>query len=155
MSVGTGLGLSIVRQLVKDLGGNIDLQSEKCHGTKVKVVVPLESITTPEPELLENVSMVLDTKTRCKGLTICLVGFSYYPELGDTPTGILSAEAQRTLAFKASTTAYAVKWFGMSVTTAPESFKIIFMGTYFIQRRCGSTHLIIHPTSLVLHTYPN
>jgi hypothetical protein len=118
MSVGTGLGLSIVRQLVTDLGGTIDIQSEMGYGTSTKVVVPLESIETPVPELLENFSMISDIRTRCKGLAICLVGFEYYPELADTPTGILSAHAQRMLALKASTATYAAEWFGMNVTTA-------------------------------------
>lgn len=38
---GTGLGLSIVRQIVDSLGGHIDIQSKKNHGTTVEVHLSL------------------------------------------------------------------------------------------------------------------
>lgn len=118
MSVGTGLGLSIVRQLVTGLGGTIDIKSEKGYGTSVKVAVAISHSENPEPQLLENMSMIADIKTRCKGLTLCLIGFEYYPDIGDTPTGILTAHAQRMLALKASTSTFAMDWFGMTVSAA-------------------------------------
>jgi hypothetical protein len=118
LSVGTGLGLSIARQLVADLGGTIDIQSEKGSGTSAKVSVALETTLTPEPQLLEYTSMIADTKTRCTGLTVCMVGFEYYPDIGDTPTGILSSYSQRMLALRASISSLIADWFGITIVNA-------------------------------------
>jgi hypothetical protein len=118
MSVGTGLGLSIVRQLVTDLGGKIDVQSELASGTSVKVSVPLESTPQLSDSALESNALVSDIRKRCKGLTLSLVGFEYYPDIGETPTGILSTKARRMLALKSSFITIAADWFGMEVSTA-------------------------------------
>lgn len=118
-SVGTGLGLSIVRQLVTDLGGTIGIQSEKGYGTTAKVEVSLDDPPeAPGPQILESIQLISDMKTRCNGLTICLIGFEYYPEIGEAPTGILNSHARRMLSLKSSTANYAVDWFGMNVTAA-------------------------------------
>jgi hypothetical protein len=119
MSVGTGLGLSIVRLLVTDLGGKIDVQSEVGYGTTVKVSVPLVS----PPQLsdsasAENSTLIPDIRRRCKGLTLCLVGFEYYPDIGENPTGILSVHARRMLTLKSSITTIAADWFGMETSAA-------------------------------------
>jgi signal transduction histidine kinase len=50
MSVGTGLGLSIVRQLVNDLDGKIDIDSEVDYGTLVKVSVPTSLSSSDRPD---------------------------------------------------------------------------------------------------------
>ena len=116
LSSGTGLGLSIVRQLVTDLGGSIDIQSEPGLGTTAKVSVPLEPSTeSPETGIS---SVILDIRSKCKGLSLCLVGFDVFPDLSETPTGILSVHARRMIALKSSITTFAVDWFGMDVTTA-------------------------------------
>lgn len=118
MSVGTGLGLSIVRQLVTDLKGTIDIQSEVAYGTAVRVDVPL----TISSEILEvspsNASIVSETRERCKGFILCLIGFEYYPDIGEAPTGILTAPARRMLALKSSITSFAADWFGLEITSA-------------------------------------
>ena len=119
MSVGTGLGLSIVRQLVTDLGGKIDIQSEVGCGTTVKVTVPLNSPPQlSDPMSLESSSVMSDVRRRCKGLTLCLIGFEYYPDIGENPTGILSTHARRMLALKSSFTMIVTDWFGMKITMA-------------------------------------
>jgi len=118
-SNGTGLGLSIVRQLVSDFGGKIDIRSERGYGTSVKVTAPLvPSGELPEIQYLESSAVIADVGRRSKGLTLCLVGFEYYPEIDQTPDGILSPQARRMLAIKSSLTSLAIDWFGMNTTTA-------------------------------------
>ena len=118
-SNGTGLGLSIVRQLVSDFGGKIDIRSERGYGTSVKVTAPLvPSSELPEIQYLESSAVIADVGRRSKGLTLCLVGFEYYPEIDQTPDGILSPQARRMLAIKSSLTSLAIDWFGMNTTTA-------------------------------------
>lgn len=119
LSMGTGLGLSIVRQIVANIGGNIDVQSEVGYGTTVKVSVPIDH----EPHTLSSGpgrfnQLVTDTKARCKGLTVCFVGFAHYPDIGEEPTGILSPYARSMLVLKSSIAKAAADWFGMEVTTA-------------------------------------
>ena len=81
MAVGTGLGLSIVRHLVRDLGGQIDIQSEIRHGTTVTVSVPLHSPSAPtEGSSISSETLLRDVKSRTKGLRLCLVDFDYYPD---------------------------------------------------------------------------
>ena len=71
MAAGTGLGLNIVRQLVTDLEGTIDIQSGKGNRTTVRVTIPLQpSSGTPEMHYMESSSVIADTKTRCKGLSL-------------------------------------------------------------------------------------
>ena len=118
-SNGTGLGLSIVRQLVTDFGGTIDIRSERGYGTTVKVKAPLmPSSELPDIQFLESSAVIADIGRRSKDLTLCLVGFKYYPEMDLTPDGILSPQARRMLAIKSSLTSLAVDWFGMNTTNA-------------------------------------
>jgi hypothetical protein len=123
LAVGTGLGLSIVRQLVTDLGGKIDIQSEVSYGTTVKVIVPYPKAPLPNSIMPESNELISDIRSRCKGLTMCLIGFEFYPDIGENPTGILSAHARRMLALRSSFVTIATSWFGMDVSTAgsPES----------------------------------
>lgn len=47
-AVGTGLGLSIVKQSIDLMGGSIDVQSEKDHGTIFTVRLHFEETTVTE-----------------------------------------------------------------------------------------------------------
>lgn len=120
IAVGTGLGLSIVRQLVTDLGGEIDVQSEKGYGTSVKVIVPLlPSSEPPEQHFIEATSMISDIGRRTKNLKLCLIGFDHYPDMEIAPNGILSPMSRRMLANKSSMNSLCTDWFGMTVSAAP------------------------------------
>ena len=114
LSIGTGLGLSIVRQIVANLGGNIDVQSEVGYGTTVKVSVPVDDYPPVPQSDLED-SLITDMRMRCQGLKLCIVGFDYYPDIGEEPTGILSAHARCLLLLGPSISKIAADWFGMEV----------------------------------------
>jgi len=119
LSIGTGLGLSIVKQLVTDFNGNIDIQSELGYGTEVKVSVPLVSPTEGiERKGIESEALITSTRARCTELVLCLVGFLLYPDLSQTPTGILTAQERRILILKSSIAKFASDWFGMNTITA-------------------------------------
>ncbi|PVH73765.1 hypothetical protein DL98DRAFT_468841 [Cadophora sp. DSE1049] len=120
MAVGTGLGLSIVRHLVRELGGQIDIQSEVRQGTKVTVSVLLHQPSAPPiARSIDSEYLLLDVKLRTKGLRLCLVDFDYYPDVKEEPTGILSTHAKSMIAVKQSLTSMAIDWFAMEVITSP------------------------------------
>ncbi|KAH6684251.1 hypothetical protein B0J14DRAFT_465560, partial [Halenospora varia] len=124
LSVGTGLGLSIVRQLVTNLDGTIDIQSEIGHGTKITVTVSLKRSAYEESDGRSNdYHTIRDIGVWSKGLTLFLIGFDYLLEMEEASTGILSVHARRMLALKSSLTMFAVDFFGMRVVTAPSTAK--------------------------------
>ncbi|KAK6581927.1 hypothetical protein PZA11_005624 [Diplocarpon coronariae] len=102
--------------LVETVVEGIHVQSELKHGTKMEVTVPLDSPS--ELPSSEPVDLINDVRARCKGLKLCLVGFDYYPDLGETPTGMLTPRARSMLALKRSLTNMASDWFGMEVSTS-------------------------------------
>lgn len=56
---GTGLGLLIVRRIVREHGGDIEIQSEESHGTKVVIHLPLINRAV---RLLANADAVIDLR---------------------------------------------------------------------------------------------
>jgi len=46
---GTGLGLYISRSIVRDAGGEIEVETSPGHGTKMRVVLPARALPTPPP----------------------------------------------------------------------------------------------------------
>jgi signal transduction histidine kinase len=42
---GTGLGLSICQQILKEMGGTIEITSESSYGTNIKLVLPIQKTT--------------------------------------------------------------------------------------------------------------
>nr|POE64817.1 hybrid signal transduction histidine kinase b [Quercus suber] len=57
---GTGLGLNLVANILKQLGGKIDIQSEKNVGTRVAVTIPLMYATSPLVERRPSANSVFD-----------------------------------------------------------------------------------------------
>jgi CheY-like chemotaxis protein len=47
--LGTGLGLSLVRSLVQMMDGEIEVQSQVNHGTKVQVLIPMRRANSRDP----------------------------------------------------------------------------------------------------------
>ncbi|TVY42575.1 Hybrid signal transduction histidine kinase B [Lachnellula occidentalis] len=148
-AVGTGLGLSIVRQLVVDLRGKIDVQSEVGYGTTVNVSVPIGPPSNSQNKTIQdNSSFITGIKTRCRGLKLCFIGFEYYPDIAETPSGLLSAHARCILAMKESLTAMAADWFGLEVTTASSADSAkgdILMGLRSKSSLLKSNHVPILP----------
>ncbi|KAF2431780.1 hypothetical protein EJ08DRAFT_733146 [Tothia fuscella] len=70
LAPGTGLGLSIIRQIIRNLGGRIEVRSKRGIGTHVSVAIPMAHSATvensPAMESLQNV------KKLTTDLTICL-----------------------------------------------------------------------------------
>ncbi|KAF4624201.1 hypothetical protein G7Y89_g13972 [Cudoniella acicularis] len=62
---------------------------------------------------------IRDIGVWCKGMSLCLVGFDYPPEMEETSTGILGIHSRRMLALKSAIATFAIDWFGMKVVTAP------------------------------------
>lgn len=110
LAVGAGLGLSIVRHIVQDLGGEINFISEQGVGTEAIVKLPMSSTRQPNAEDTE---VVTEVKAAAKGKTFHLEGFDRYPDISETPTGILSADFEGAMFLKSSTHNMLTDWFGM------------------------------------------
>jgi len=120
LAVGTGLGLSIVRQVLFDLDGDINIESELGSGTQASVSIPLKASRHCPSDYKTDV--VSEVTSRVKDLSVCLVNnaFNIYPDMLDAPTGILSAEAEAMILLKSSVGSMMAEWFGMAVVTAAE-----------------------------------
>lgn len=70
LSVGTGLGLSIVRQLVDDLDGTINVQSEVDFGTRITVKAPLKASSLEDLDLTAagTLTSIRDIAAWCKDI---------------------------------------------------------------------------------------
>jgi signal transduction histidine kinase len=114
LNPGTGLGLSIVLQIVRSLGGIIDVQSELGIGTEVKVSLTLnQALISPQPLALDAKyeSSVMGMRKKTSGLTLGLVGF-------DISSGISKVEPEPSLSLRESLKSMAIHWFGMKVTAS-------------------------------------
>ncbi|RFU26643.1 hypothetical protein B7463_g9706, partial [Scytalidium lignicola] len=126
MNPGTGLGLSIVLQIVRSLGGTIDVQSEPGIGTEVRVSLTLDqALIAPESLALDAKyeNSVRSVRERTSGLTLGLVGFQTSSGISGTHAGTLQVEPGLSLSLQASIERMATVWFGMKVT-ASESWEV-------------------------------
>ncbi|OJJ43184.1 hypothetical protein ASPZODRAFT_103554 [Penicilliopsis zonata CBS 506.65] len=89
---GVGLGLSIVQQLVGQLDGSIDIQSERGVGTQVDIYIPIDMNAV---SVQEN-----PPKEAVPTTHFCLIGLNALPDLKEAPTGTLDAEAKRRLCIR-------------------------------------------------------
>jgi signal transduction histidine kinase/CheY-like chemotaxis protein len=115
LSQGTGLGLSIVKQIVESLGGDIEVRSQKHHGTKFTITCPLKkSMFPPADPCTHPDREVVATRKRTEGLKVAFVGFEtendYFPAKSykNRNATLLSLNALETLC---------KDWFGMHVVS--------------------------------------
>jgi signal transduction histidine kinase len=113
LAVGAGLGLSIVRHIIQDLGGEINFTSEQGVGTEATVKLPM----TLCPRKDDISDLVADVRTLTKGKKFHLEGFDRYPDISETPTGILSADSEAAMFLKSSMHVMLTEWFGMESST--------------------------------------
>ncbi|KAL5341061.1 hypothetical protein BJX70DRAFT_74362 [Aspergillus crustosus] len=103
LSEGLGLGLSIVRQLVASLDGHLNVRSEPGVGTHVDIFIPVDLLQQPST-VPRSLPLIDERVLMPAPVRVCLIGFSDYPGLNETPTGILPAEAKRKLAIRSCLT---------------------------------------------------
>ena len=116
---GTGLGLSIVREIVRLLGGDIEVKSKVNVGTEITVTLVLErpgEVTEVPDGHLGQLESALISRLRenSVGKTICLTGFDSEAASVDSGEAI-SRHAMTSL--RESLARYAEAWFGMRVVT--------------------------------------
>ncbi|OQD96016.1 hypothetical protein PENSOL_c017G11111 [Penicillium solitum] len=102
LSEGVGLGLSIVHKLVTFLGGDLKIKSEIGVGTQVDVYIPAQRPKDHVPAKLFDDLSLLGIQRHKDSLKACLIGFNGYPDLTETPTGILSSDAKRRLSIQST-----------------------------------------------------
>lgn len=117
MNPGTGLGLSIVLQIVRSLGGTIDVKSKVGEGTEVKVILTLsQTPVLPEVLLAANYeNPALKTRRKTSGLTLGLFGFNETE--GNT---IVDVKSDHSRSLKSSLERVAALWFDIKVTPPAE-----------------------------------
>jgi hypothetical protein len=115
LATGAGLGLSIVRHIIQDLGGQIDFTSEQDSGTEATVRIPLTG--TSSPAKLDGPNYVAKVREATKGFKYSLESFDKYPDITETPTGILSAEVEAAMLLKSSVQTLMSGWFDMELST--------------------------------------
>ena len=115
ISAGAGLGLSIVRGIVDSMQGLIDVSSELGTGTEVKVSIPVVFCGQVEDQPLSHPvgeSLPL-SNTPLRELVVCFANFDVFPDINDSPTGLLSPHAHRMLALKTCLMRMVTEHFGM------------------------------------------
>ncbi|KAB8264937.1 hypothetical protein BDV32DRAFT_144972 [Aspergillus pseudonomiae] len=109
LSEGLGLGFSIVRQLVDTMDGHVNVRSEVGVGTQVDIYIPVQRFASDYSS---------STSMSSAPVKACLVGFEGYPDIKETPTGILAVEAKRKLAIRSSLAPLLMAQCGWSLSIA-------------------------------------
>ncbi|CAG8959103.1 hypothetical protein HYFRA_00012966 [Hymenoscyphus fraxineus] len=109
---GSGLGLSILQHIIRDLGGTIHFVSELGTGTEVIVRLPLTA-RDPIPAKRGDVDILSEVREVVEGFKFRLDGFDRYPDITETPTGILPPEAEAAMLLKSTTQSMLINWFNM------------------------------------------
>jgi signal transduction histidine kinase/CheY-like chemotaxis protein len=111
LSPGTGLGLSIVDQIVKGLGGRLNIQSQIGIGTHVKIYVPADPVSRPtSPEQ----RMQLDPEGKLIGKTIRVLEPEEYPCHRSASFEVQNTNTVRFNAVRTSVSNIATKWLNMT-----------------------------------------
>ena len=106
--------LSIVRHIVQDLAGEINFASELGVGTEATVRLPVTlPIASSAHRPLDQQDSVAEVSRFTRGQRFSLEGFDRYPDITETPTGILSADFEGAMFLKSSTHVMLTEWFGM------------------------------------------
>jgi signal transduction histidine kinase len=117
MNPGTGLGLSIILQIVRSLGGTINIKSEQGVGTEVEISLTLAQapLLLILPMDIERESIVSRAREKTSGLTLGLVGFSIHSSVSKTTASILNVALEPSLYLQSSLESMATVWFDMKV----------------------------------------
>lgn len=119
LAEGVGLGLSIVRQLVASLDGHLNVRSELGLGTQVDVYIPVQHLeATSSQKSAAGLESANFSDHPAAPLHACLVAFNGYPDLKETPTGMLTVEAKRKLSIQSTLADIFMSHFGWTVSLA-------------------------------------
>lgn len=117
-SVGTGLGLSIVKQIVKDMNGQLSIQSKLQQGTKVSVTLDTELFQRD----VQSMDADLDFRTQLASVDIQ----QFHLLTVDNNIGLSQNQATEALGLSVCKTA--AEWLQCAITTGPRCDKLLRRG---------------------------